>query len=513
MLVNSNLSVVRISPCCRRIESVGVHDINRVTRCSVNSNWSDLGIFNAALTILEWALLISVFLIIPTRRSPEAARSWLLLFFIAPLPALVLYCLIGRAEMPSWRKKRFAQQAEMRTQLRDNIVGSGYCTLPSLPPHLQGTARLIESVAQYPCVSGNDAKLIDDYDLVISSLVSDIDSARYQADLLFYIFADDQTGGAIMDALARAAQRGVRCRVLVDAIGSMRWYASIERRLSREGVTVRRALPFRFWHGRAVRLDLRNHRKMAVIDNIIGYFGSQNIIDASSNTGRPNREVVVRVQGPIAAEGQVAFASDWHLEAATFESERVLPLAVPAGNSVLQVLTSGPDYGTKGLSHLLLSLLYEAKYQITIVSPYFVPEEVVLTALATAVGRGVTVTVIVPYKSDQRLVDLAQRSFYETMVKSGVNLLIHNDGFLHAKCLTVDREVAVVGSANLDARSLLLNAETSIVIYDPSVVASVREAQQRFEKASEILDIDRWATRGYLSRVAENVARLASPLL
>lgn len=453
--------------------------------------------------LLEWAIRLVMIVVIPLRRPAEAARSWLLLVLFLPVPALLLYRLIGRASFPSWRRARFESTAKMRIGIAVELRGAA--------PDPSQLARLARTLGGFPAVGGNAIALIPGYEAAIAAMVAAIDGATRQVHLLTYIFADDATGHAIADALGRARARGVAVRVLIDALGSRRWAKRSLAMLRDRGIDARLVLPVRFAALRRARSDLRNHRKLCLIDGVRGFVGSQNIVDRDFKPGIVNDELVARVEGPVVAALDAVFASDWAME--TEEMLPALPIAAPAGDVLLQAMPSGPDFGVPGFERLLVELVHGARDHVAIVSPYLIPDEALLAALANAVGRGVTVDLIVSSVVDQRLVSLAQRSYYDELLEAGVRLYRYRDRLLHAKNVTVDGAIGVVGSSNADVRSFTLNAEISLILHDADACAALAEIQQACVATSDLLTIAAWRARPRSARLAENLARLVSPLL
>jgi cardiolipin synthase len=475
---------------------------------------SDSAAWAGAYLALEWAIRVVMLVVVPFRRSPDAARSWLTLVFFLPIPALAVYFLIGRPTYPRWRRDRFAKLPKLLAMATRQITHSHFCRRPSLPSNLEEPALLIETLGQFPTLAGNDIEICSNYQHLIDNVVSDIDRAKRSVHLLFYIFADDATGRRVMEALGQAAQRGVACRVLIDAVGSRRWSRRVIKTLTSHGVHVRLALPVGLLRRRSARADLRNHRKIAVIDSRIGYVGSQNIVDAELDPDVVNEELMVRVTGPVALELQAVFAADWFMETdQVLDAPVLFPHRAPGDGAVAQVLASGPDYPDAGVGLLVTALIHGAREKVVITTPYFIPDEALLQALKTAVLRGVEVSLVVPHETDHLLVHLAQRSYYSDLLRFGVRIHSYKERFLHAKHITIDQDIALIGSSNVDIRSFVLNAEVSLVVYDRGVVQRLRLEQDRYFEASEDLTCEAWEDRSILTKTWENLARLAAPLL
>jgi cardiolipin synthase len=454
----------------------------------------------------EWLVRIVMLMVIPFRRTAEATRSWLLLIFFLPIPGLLLYLAIGRPNFPKWRSERFRQLEPFWDDLKGRL-GAAAAAAPSPGPIASLAARL----GGLPAVGGNRVEFLDDYDGVIARLIADIDAAREHVRILVYIFADDAVGRSVIGALRRAVARGVACHVLVDPVGSHHWVRRTIFQLREAGVETRATLPFHLLRGRT-RRDMRNHRKLFLIDGVIGYAGSQNIVAKNFKPGITNQELVLRVTGPVVAEMATVFVADWYLETETL-LEPVPAVPEPTGTTGAQVLPSGADYPIEGFKTLLTWQIHSAWDRVMVTTPYLIPDEGLLGAMRTAALRGVTIDLIVSAVVDQPLVSLAQRSYYGEFLRAGVRIHLYRDYLLHAKNVTIDGVLAIVGSSNVDIRSFQLNDEVSLLLQDASTVAALEQIQVGYIARSDRIDEEEWRQRPRLQKLAENAARLVSPLL
>jgi cardiolipin synthase len=463
-----------------------------------------------ALIAVEWAIRLAMLVYVPVRRTPNAARAWLLLIFLEPVAGIVLYLVFGRTYLA---RQRIARQDEWIRLLGAAKERSTRASGP--PPRIEerfgALHALAERLGDFAARGGNSVELLDDYGEAISRLVTAIDAAHDHVHLLYYIFEPDKTGLAVAAALRRAAARGVACRVIIDASGFRPGLRKLAPELKRAGIEVIAALP----HSRRTRFDLRNHRKIAVIDAQLGFVGSQNLVDAYDYKGRglTNEELVALVRGPVVAQLQAIFLADRSMETGEMLLHPGLFDAAPAGSVVAQALPSGPTYALENGQHWLVALMYEAERELVLTTPYFVPDEPFLQAVESAALRGVEVHLVVPEAVDQRLVRLAQESFYEALLATGVRIHLYQPRFLHAKHLYVDGEVVLMGSSNFDLRSFGLNEEASLIVYDRGVAAHLRKIVERYLAHSRLLDRDAWAHRGFSRRFAQNLARLVDSLL
>lgn len=461
----------------------------------------------------EWVIRFVMLVYVPQKRSAAASRAWLLFIFLLPWPGLLVYAFFGRAFLPRrrlQRQKRLEKHlGEKREGLRE-ILGAA----EDLPASIRPLAVLGEDLGGFRPLGGNSVELLPDYFGAIDRLVADIEATTCTAHLLLYIFEDDGTGRRVAEALVRAAKRGVTCRVMMDALGSKRGLKALGPRLRAAGVEVIPALPVGLFRRHTARYDLRNHRKIAVLDGRVGYAGSQNVVDGLFVKGYPNEELWARVEGPVVLQLQAVFLSDYFCETgAMFDGPEHFPLTSAAGNSSCQVVPSGPSFRRENGQELIVEMLYTARERVCITTPYFIPDDPFLEALRTAARRGVEVRLVLSMHANQPLSQLAQRAYYDDLLEVGIHVHLYEPRFLHAKHLTVDSEVALIGSTNMDIRSFALNEEINLLVYDPAVVAGVRAIQERYLAQSEELLLAAWRSRPRWTKVVHNTARLLDSLL
>jgi cardiolipin synthase len=461
----------------------------------------------------EWAIRLAMVIVVPFRRTPAAAKGWLLLIFFEPWVGLLLYLLIGRARLPRRRREQLARLAPAMAKVVERLANHPNVFHPDVGPALAEAVTLAENLGGMPILGGNAIELLVDYDDTIARLAADIDCAANHVHLLFYIFADDHATAPVVEALGRAAARGVRCRVLADAIGSHAGLRTLRPKLAALGVAVHALLPIRLAPWRKARLDLRNHRKIAVIDGRVGYTGSQNLV-AADFKGGSFEDLMVRVTGPVVLDLQYVFAADWFLETdEVLDGEAEFPSPEVAGDAPAQALASGPDFPTQNNQRLIVALVHGARRRVVLTTPYFIPDEPLLQAMQTAAVSGVEVHLVASEQTDNRVVKLAQASYYEDLLEAGVSVHVYQRRFLHAKHLSVDDRVALIGTSNLDIRSFALNAEVMLMIYDHDVTARLAAEQERYFANSRLLSVAEWRRRPFGAKLAENLARLLSPLL
>ncbi|BAV64510.1 cardiolipin synthase [Sphingobium cloacae] len=460
-----------------------------------------------AFYVLEWAIRIGALVAIPFRRSPAATRAWLLLIFFLPVPGLLLFLAIGSPRFPEWRRERFAELDGWF-----HILGSRLAAhAPPPDPRQDAIVALTASLGRMPAATGNAVDLISDYDAAIDRLIADIDGARSHVRILVYILANDAVGQRLADAMGRAVARGVAVQVMFDPVGSRPWRRGTLAMLEAAGVEYREALPFRWLRGRT-RRDMRNHRKLFVIDGMIGYVGSQNLVAKNFKPGIVNRELVARVTGPVVAEMEAIVRADWYLETHALPSAPVA-VPLPAGQAVAQLLPSGAEYPLEGFKTLLVWQLHQARSHVILVTPYFIPDDDLVDAMRTAVLRGVRIDVIVSAAVDQWLVRLAQSSYYSELLAAGIHIHAYRRYLLHAKTVSIDGRLALIGSSNVDLRSFQLNEEASLLLFDPPSVAAVEAVQREWLTHSDEIERVAWRARPFPRKIAENIARMVGSLL
>lgn len=478
------------------------------------------------LGALSYVIGILALFIIPANRKPGEATAWLLLIFVAPILGAILFLLLGNPKLSKWRRE---QQRAMNERIKDlaeeaeQIPELAPVVDPPLPIRYESPANLIAQLSGMPAMAGNTVELLPDYVGAVDRIVQDIDAAQRYVHLEYFMFADDKIGAPVVDALVRARERGVVCRVLIDHLGNFGYHGPVLKRLRAAGIPVHQMLPAKPFDNQWNRIDLRNHRKIVVVDGVVGFTGSQNLIeDTYHKRGNIKKgihyiELVVRVTGPVVREFNAAFITDWYSETEELLDAGTAPeirVRTPVTGDILcQVLPSGPGFEHNNNLMLFVALFYAARRRITIANPYVVPEETLLLALTSAAQRGVEVTLIVSEIGDQFLVYHAQGSYYEELLKAGVHIYRYQSPvILHSKSISIDDDIAVIGSSNMDIRSFQLNLEVTLVCYDAQVVADLRKIEADYLRCSRLLHLEAWQARSLLTKLFDNLARLTSTL-
>jgi len=473
---------------------------------------------------LDMVLRLAALGIIPGNRKPSTGMAWLLLILIEPIIGFAVFLLLGRTRLGNRRIRRQRTAIAAIREASDQLSLS--FDAGRLPKPVAGVATLNQRLGSLPLTGGNEVELWSDYRGLMAEMAREIDRARSHVHVQFYITAWDEVTDPVFQALIRATERGVDVRLLFDHIGSRRipGYRRMVRRLRGTRIAWHPMLPIKPLGGRFRRPDLRNHRKILVVDGSVGFTGSLNLTEpcynkpANQRLGREWVELMVRLEGPVVGALNAVFASDWYVE-----TGEVVDLVAVHGEPdrrpeevfdvPCQVVPSGPGIVAENNLRMFTTLLYAATERISLTSPYFVPDESLLYAVTTAAERGVDVELFVSEVSDQFLVGHAQASYYKALLEAGVRIYQYPAPYiLHSKHFTIDDQVAVVGSSNMDMRSFALNYEVSLMMPDPAVVAKMRRIEDSYRALSKELTLTAWTERSPGAKYVDNVARLTAAL-
>ena len=461
-------------------------------------------------------------------REPASRVAWVAVITFLPVVGMIAYLLLGETSIGRARIKHLRD-----TEARMPLPVGARIDADAVTPQAKTLLDLASSINGFNPVPGNRIVLLGDpaatpeqpkanSNASIDVLIADIEQAAETVHIGFYIWLDDHNGGRVTDAVCAAAQRGVQCRVMVDALGSRafvhgpRW-----RQMKEAGVHVHAMLDDvpRLGHLAVGRVDLRNHRKVAVIDNRIAYCGSQNCADPEFRVKpkfAPWIDLLMRCEGPVVRQAQYLFLSAWISE--TGEALEAMVTASPEPESfedgvIAQMFGTGPTTRHNAMSDMFVAAMYAARSELLITTPYFVPDEALLRALCAAPRRGVATTIVFPARNDSMLVGNTCRSHWSDLLACGVTVLEYPLGLLHTKSMTIDGEIALVGSANMDRRSLELNYENNLLIADPATVQTIRNRQLGYMSVSHKVEADAVQAWPYHQRLLQNAIGMMAPVL
>lgn len=486
-----------------------------------------LDVIAVVAVTVDVAFRLIALVIVPRNRRPQTSMAWLLAIFLIPYVAFLAFLAFGSHRLSPTRRRK---QATINDYLRHwhallpeavQVHSDELRRMRSLPDWVPSVVQMTEDLGHIPMVRGNTLEFLPDYEPTLRRMVEDIDRAEFTVHVLFYIMSVDSTTDEFFAALERAHRRGVEVRVLYDQVATrrIRGSAQVPKRLRNGGIEFYPMLPFQPWQGVYQRPDLRNHRKILVIDSAVAFTGSQNIIESGyRDTKHLKRglhwlDLMVRVEGPLVSSLEALFVTDWYQE-----TDTILPLTHSQAKTsrrnkgvFAQVVPSGPAFDGENNLRVFNVLMYGARKNILIVSPYLVPDDSMRYAITSAALRGVQVDVVVSEIGDQPLVFHAQRSYYDELLAAGVRIWLYPaPTILHSKFVVVDEAVAVMGTSNLDMRSFTLNLELTLLLLGDKAITPLTKLGRDYIARSRQLDREEWATRPALTQIIEGLARLTA---
>ncbi|MCP4341622.1 MAG: cardiolipin synthase [Desulfobulbaceae bacterium] len=495
-------------------------------------HWS-YTLFSTLLLLADFFIRIGLSVRVIMRKRPYGVSlAWLVVVLVIPFLGGFCYLLFGENRLPEKRKERAKVSYKTYLLWLKTLHKRAPVSWSDLNPECFPLHRQAETLVGIPAMAGNDLTIITNPEEIIRSIIEAIEQSSSTCHLQFYIWQEGGRVNKVINALMQAAARGVTCRILLDSIGSRDFLKSTTAaKMQQMGIKIQESLPAGVINALFSRIDIRNHRKIVVIDGQVAFTGSQNMVDPEvfkKDAGVGNWvDVMVKVEGPVIECIAGTFISDWFLdtEVGLFGSDS-LPKDIEAvrkfsdmhphpatGKSAIQLVPSGPGLVPDAIHNLLLTTIYAARRELVMTTPYLIPDEPLLVALKAAAQRGVNVKIIIPRKNDSLLVKYASRARYQELADSGVQIFLFHGGLLHSKTITVDRDFSLFGSVNLDMRSFWLNFETTLFIYCKSFTEELFALQQAYLNESTELDIDLFSQRGSLEKFKENTVLLVSPLL
>ena len=458
------------------------------------------------------------------RMAVNTTLAWIIIIAAFPVGGVVFYFLFGDHRLGRKRLKlgpRIRQYYQSAYDISADDEGGS-----PIAPFFEDLSQIVAIETGFHSSVGNKIKLFDEAGHILTALITDIENAKETCFLEFYIIQEHGRVESVLKALEDAADRGVDCRVLADDIGSRDFLKSVRcDQLIQSGVKVERSLEVGIIKSFSKRTDLRNHRKLVIIDQSIGYVGSFNLVDpvifkAEADIGQWV-DIMARVEGHIASSMAVVFNTDYIFDTtdgdysqATLSqfSHKAAPEEFDQ-DTVLQLIPSGPEMRTSLIYEIIVAALFGARESITIVTPYFVPDEALVLGLSNAARRGIKVTIILPRRLDSIMARYASESVYETLLDAGVKILLFQKGMLHTKAILIDDTISFIGTVNMDMRSFYLNLEVTLAVYDKSFALRLSETIDHYKSRSTPLDLDVWVNRSSVKKFKENILRLATPLL
>lgn len=470
---------------------------------------------------IYWFLVAGVTLrVVLKRRAVSVSLAWLMVIYILPIVGVICYFLIGELNLGRKRAERAKEMFKPFGTWFRSLNDCQAHTLEGVGAHIYKIDELCNHRMGIPALSGNTLSLQNSPNEILHSIIEDIEQAQHSIRMVFYIWHPGGLADSVASALIQASKRGVDVKLLLDSAGSPRFFRSHWYSMMQDaGIQVIQALEVSPWRIFLRRLDLRQHRKIIVIDDTIAYTGSMNLVDPAyfkqdSGVGQWI-DIMVRITGPSVNVLSAIHCWDWEFET----GERQMPnepecrLDPRMPKHPVQVVPSGPGMPENLISQVLTLAINQANASVRITTPYFVPSADLLATLKMTAQRGINVELIIPQKNDSFMVQWASRAFYGELLEAGVKIYEFHGGLLHTKSVVIDRQFCLVGTVNLDMRSLWLNFEVTLAVDDEEFTQQLYWQQQNYIEQSRAIDHETWETRSLGHRFLERLFYLFNPLL
>ncbi|MDA0834015.1 MAG: cardiolipin synthase [Planctomycetota bacterium] len=477
---------------------------------SFDTFWTLLisGGYLLTMVLIPWVIILK-------KRHTVSTIAWIMAIVILPYIGAFFFLVFGVNRV----QRRTARKLDANLTMQRLLPGVAAYQLISgerLTAQQQRLMQLANRLSDTLPTQGNQIELLPDTNRTLALIEQAIESAQNSLHLEYYIWRPDKTGTRLRDMLIAKAKEGIKIRFLYDGIGSIHLRKKFLNSMRDAGIQVAAFLP-----GASVRerwsVNLRNHRKIVIADGRVGFTGGMNIGDEYLGRNRNIgywRDTHLRMEGPCVLQLQQVFAEDWYY--ATGEElthPDLYPAPEASGNVAAQVVVGGPDQSESLFHMLMFAAINEAQHRITIETSYFVPPDSVVTALVAAALRGVRVRLLLAGKANYIWTVLAGRSYYDSLLHAGIEIHEYARGLLHSKTMTIDGDWSLVGTPNLDSRSLLLNFENAVIMYDSRIAALLEEHYVRDVRDAIPIRLAEWEKRPLVHKLAENTCRLFSPVL
>jgi cardiolipin synthase A/B len=470
---------------------------------------------------IYWLLVASVTIRVAVKKnSVSVSLAWLLVIYVLPFFGVICYFLFGELNLG---RRRADRAKEMFAPFGEWFSGLNNCyahVTETLGAHIYKIDELCNHRMNIPALSGNSLDLKSSPQEIILSIIEDIEKAKHEIRMVFYIWHPGGLTDSVASALIRAAKRGVHVRLLLDSAGSHNFFKTHWVGMMRSAnIELIEALEVSPWRIFLSRVDLRQHRKIVVIDDEVAYTGSMNMVDPEffkrgANVGQWV-DIMIRITGPTVNVLSAIHCWDWEIETGQrhFPNTPECVIDSPTAHHPVQVVPSGPGMPEQLISQALIIAIHQANRSVRITSPYFVPSPDLLSTLKMTAQRGINVEIIIPHKNNSTMVKWASRSFYGELLQSGIKIYEFYGGLLHTKSVVIDDKCCLVGTVNMDMRSLWLNFEVTLAVEDVDFTQQLFELQQTYISQSYLIERDQWQGRPLFNRVLERIYYLFNPLL
>lgn len=471
--------------------------------------------------VTYWLVVASVTIrVVIKKNAVSVSLAWLLVIYVLPIFGVLAYFLFGELNLG---RRRAERAKEMFTPFREWFSSLNDCQAhitETLGTHIYKIDELCNQRMSIPALSGNHLDLKTTPNEIMNAMIDDIQRARFEIRMVFYIWHPGGLADAVASALIQAAKRGVKVRLLLDSAGSHRFFNSgWAKAMERSGIELVEALTVKPWRIFLSRVDLRQHRKIVVIDDEVAYTGSMNMVDPQyfkTNSGVGHWvDIMVRVTGPTVNILSAIHCWDWEIETGqrSFPTLPECSIDDPVSLHPVQVVPSGPAMPDQLIIQALIIAIHQANKSIRITTPYFVPSRDLLSTLKMTAQRGIKIDIIIPHKNDSTMVKWASRSFYGELLEVGINIYEFYGGLLHTKSVVIDERFCLIGTVNMDMRSLWLNFEVTLAVDDEVFTKQLFTLQQRYIEQSYLIEQQQWQARPLFNRFLERIYYLFNPLL
>jgi len=478
---------------------------------SIAQSFDWLWVRNIIFALYALTTVSIIVVVLSENRNPVKSLAWVTVLLLLPMVGIVFYLFFGR----NIQNTRKMSRANRRRLKRRETAPAVDARTMGLSPESAQQVSLAKSLAGSPLYAVSDVRVYTGGAGKFADLKADLLSARSYINLEYYIFESDAIGTEIADILIERALAGVVVRVIYDHVGSFTVRSRFFRRMRAAGIQVYPFFEVTFPQ-LGTRINWRNHRKLCVIDGRVGYLGGMNIADRYITGGRRFagwRDTHVRVEGPVVAALQYSFAVDWHFMGQPLIEETVQAAPAPGAKVAAQLVTSGPTSPWSSVALMFHKAISGARRRVYIQTPYFLPTEPLLKDLTTASLSHVDVRIMLPRRSDSRLLDLASASYVTECLRAGVKIYFYDAGMLHSKCIVVDDEFVTVGSTNFDFRSFEHNFEGNLFFYSRDFNRQMSDIyREDLTRCTRVIPAE-WRRRPLARRALESVVRLLSPIL
>lgn len=474
-----------------------------------------LGAVNIVFTLMVLFVGMIIFF---ENRQPSNTITWLIVLASFPIIGFIFYMIFGQSyrKRRLFRKRTFTNEG-LFSQFQNNVPVNKN-ELEKMGGHQQLLFRLAQRLGKTPISFSTDTKVLTNGEETFRSMIESMKKAKHHIHLEYYIVRHDRTGQTIKDVLVEKAKEGVEIRFLYDSVGSWLLSKQYINELRQAGVAMVPFFPVKvpFLNH---KINFRNHRKIVVIDGNAGFIGGLNIGDEYVGMNRHFgfwRDTHLAVHGEAVRSLQLIFLEDWfYMTGVTLLEHKYLSPEFEQSNNTggVQMIASGPDDEWEVIKSLFFSMIVSAKKSVWVASPYFIPDEDILSALKIAALSGIDVRILVPNRPDKRIVFYASRSYFPELLEAGVKIYEYQNGFMHSKIIIVDDELASIGTSNMDMRSFHLNFEVNAFLYRTESTNELVDDFLNDMQDSTQIYLDQFKKRSLLSRVVESTSRLLSPLL